>query len=102
MKVIVNYLSLNDIILETKTPVSLGSTCVYTWGLGKGGILGNEWEDTEFLPYNVKTLNKKNIIQVKSGSQYCAVVTSDGSLYVWGNNSKGRLGISSTTTTLSI
>ena len=75
---------------------------MYTWGLGKGGILGNDWEDTEHLPYNVKSLNKKHIVQVSSGSQYCAAVSSDGSLYVWGNNSKGRLGIKSTTFLLDI
>ena len=39
------------------------------------------------------TLQKKVVVQVAAGDEHPSCVTRDGSVYVWGNNDQGQLGV---------
>lgn len=76
---------------------------LYVWGnnfdgqIGNGkfggmGTLGKQVNDnpiTVISPYKVMD----NVEQISLGDNCCAAVTKDGSLYMWGNNECGQLGI---------
>ncbi|CAI2372376.1 unnamed protein product [Moneuplotes crassus] len=65
-------------------------TKVYSWGNGKGGNLGNGSIEYEALPFNVKELNKKNIVKIQCGEWFCLALSANGILYGWGKASRSR------------
>ncbi|MPM02958.1 hypothetical protein SDC9_49217 [bioreactor metagenome] len=84
--------------------VSLGETMgaavtskgdLYTWGHGGPELgLGNTGHFYHDTPEKVNLTGVKSAVVGPGG--YCAAVTCDGNLYVWGNNDKRRLGLGST------
>jgi alpha-tubulin suppressor-like RCC1 family protein len=72
---------------------------IYTFGKNQYGELGNGTNIDSYFPVN--TLLLGNIIQLSSGSHHCMalVETSLGNrtIYAWGLNENGQLGIGSTT-----
>jgi serine/threonine protein kinase/alpha-tubulin suppressor-like RCC1 family protein len=83
--------------------------CIYSWGsntygqlgLGNGDDYDNDGEDNDnnndinddFLPKEIIKLNGSSIIQFECGLWHNAVILSDGSLYTWGMNESGQLGL---------
>ena len=65
---------------------------LYTWG-GKNtdGKLGLGDNTDRYTPTKVPGLS--GVITVSLGDSHSAAVTSDGSLYTWGNNKHGQLGL---------
>lgn len=82
--------------------VSLGSShsaaitedgCLYLWGFDGTGQIGDKWEsNTAKEEHYVPKKILENVVSVSLGWSHSAAVTSDGSLYTWGNNSSGQLG----------
>ncbi|GAB5366252.1 hypothetical protein AAMO2058_001128500 [Amorphochlora amoebiformis] len=76
-------------------------TCgqVYTWGRGGQGQLGHNKQlpaPNCALPYPVKGLNKVCHVAVGEGQFACVLcVKTDGTVWGFGNNFKGRLGLGS-------
>ena len=69
---------------------------VWTWGSNSGGALGQAGAYTERLvPTQVPGLS--SIIAIAAGPSSCLVVSTDGSVWSWGNNSEGMLGDGTTT-----
>ena len=69
---------------------------VFTWGGGEGGKLGlGDDRSNKLVPTQVRgeVLNKA-VVQVAAGDQHSACVTKDGSVYTWGGNDAGQLGVS--------
>jgi alpha-tubulin suppressor-like RCC1 family protein len=79
---------------------------VFTWGAGEGGRLGlgddvilsdddnSSDDDSSNVPTQVRgELQNKVVLQVAAGFEYSACVTGDGSVYMWGNNGQGQLGV---------
>ena len=65
---------------------------LYMWGNNDCGELGNdkgEW-DSSYSDVPIKIM--ENVESISLGESTSAAVTSDGSLYMWGNNSYGELG----------
>lgn len=65
---------------------------LYMWGDNDCGELGNdkgEW-DSSYSDVPIKIM--ENVESISLGESTSAAVTSDGSLYMWGNNSYGELG----------
>lgn len=69
---------------------------VYSWGFNSNGQLGDGTNTNSNAPVAVKTtgtpMDGKTIVQVAAGAPYSLALASDGTIYSWGNNSKGQLG----------
>ena len=69
---------------------------VYSRGDNSGGQLGDGTNISSNAPVAVKTtgtpMDGKTIVQVAAGAPYPLALASDGTIYSWGNNSKGQLG----------
>ncbi|KAL7576555.1 hypothetical protein ACA910_018049 [Epithemia clementina (nom. ined.)] len=68
---------------------------LYTWGQSRDGHgqLGHGTLAICHLPKQVESLNNVYILQVSVGYNHTAVVTSEGSVYVFGDNFLNQLGL---------
>jgi E3 ubiquitin-protein ligase HERC2 len=66
---------------------------VYSWGRGELGRLGHGDERPRRLPHMLGALEHVKVISVAAGAYHSLAVAEDGSLYVWGENEGGRLGL---------
>ena len=66
---------------------------VYAWGNNTAGQLGSPI-GTDFVstPTIVDGLRNKNIVAVAAGKQFSLALSKDGTVYSFGNNTKGQLG----------
>ena len=74
---------------------------LYMWGQNyASGVLGNGETENRTVPEKVQGIEnaKKFMIHYNASlsSGYCAVITQDGSLYMWGRNASGELGLGTT------
>ena len=69
---------------------------VYAWGSNGDGPLGNGTNTNSNVPVAVKTtgtpMDGKTITQVAAGGTHSLALASDGTMYAWGDGSKGQLG----------
>lgn len=66
---------------------------VYAWGANRDGELGDGTRESSLLPIKVIELEGVKIIQVAAGTSYSTALAEDGSVYTWGYNYEGQLGI---------
>ena len=68
---------------------------VFTWGEGSDGKLGlGEEVDNLLVPTLVRGVpQNKAVVQVAASDEHSICVADDGSVYTWGSNSHGQLGI---------
>jgi alpha-tubulin suppressor-like RCC1 family protein len=64
---------------------------LWTWGRGNDGILGDNTITNKSTPVTTFA-GGTNWKQVSSGSDHCAAIKTDGTLWTWGNGGNGRLG----------
>ena len=89
-------------IVRTDTAVlALGSDGrVYSWGDNTYGQLGNGNNTSSAVPVAVDTsgvLSGKMVLQLVTAGETVYALTSDGSVYAWGDNTFGQLGNNTTT-----
>lgn len=65
---------------------------VYSFGGGKSGALGHGTRDTVHTPKKVP-IKGGNVVALATGSNFCVVLLSDGTMRVWGSGKDGRLGL---------
>lgn len=71
-----------------------GGTEVWTMGSCKVGELGHgEASAKQRTPRRVVALDNKRVASVRAGSDHVAALTSEGELYLWGNNEANCLGV---------
>ena len=74
---------------------------VWSWGLNTSGQLGNGTLVNSSKPLQVKGAggigNLTNVISITTGGATSAVLKSDGTVWTWGYNGYGQLGVGSTT-----
>lgn len=76
---------------------------LYTWGRGLYGVLGNASNKYELSPTILDEFvvlkgadpEGKAVKKIDCADEFSGVVTKDGSLYVWGKNDRGQLGVGS-------
>ena len=74
---------------------------VWTWGSNSSGQLGDGSTTSRRLAAQAKTASNTfltGVIAIAAGDNFCAALRSDGTVWTWGVNSSGQLGIGSTTT----
>jgi alpha-tubulin suppressor-like RCC1 family protein len=73
----------------------------YSWGHGRGGRLGHGSEASYPEPHRIPafgtTFGRPRVIQITSGENHTAAVTSDGDVFCWGSDRFGQLGLGNTT-----
>ena len=69
---------------------------VYVWGFNYGGALGVGNTTNYSSPVQVGALTDWASVAV-GGGKSCLAIKFDGSLYAWGQNSSGELGVGNTT-----
>ena len=69
---------------------------VWTWGYNNTGQLGNNSTTGSNLPVQVTYLSGKTITAIAAGSHHSLALASDGTVWAWGGNFKGQLGIGNT------
>jgi len=73
---------------------------LWTWGvggLGAPGALGDNTATNKSTPVTTFA-GGTNWKQVSAGSQHCAAIKTDGTLWTWGDGSQGKLGDNNSTT----
>lgn len=71
---------------------------LFSWGSDESGQLGhNQGSSTLRVPRLVKSLGTVRVAAVAAGLYHSAALTAGGQLYTWGNNSRGQLGLGSST-----
>jgi len=66
---------------------------VYTWGCGDSGRTGTGSTDSVLIPVCLSAaFSNVEIIELSTGPDHVAAVSSTGKLYTWGYGSNGRLG----------
>jgi len=71
---------------------------VYAWGYNEDGVLGDGTQATHTTPELIDPTDLKNIVAITAGGMSTYALSSDGSLWVWGDNSYGELGLGTSTT----
>lgn len=71
------------------------SSEIYTWGANKFGQLGLGYcsPNAVATPTLIQCLSGLPVRQLASGANHSLLVTPSGSVYAWGANSNGQLGL---------
>jgi alpha-tubulin suppressor-like RCC1 family protein len=65
---------------------------VWAWGLNKDGQLGTgKTSEVELKPVKVQGLT--DVVQVAAGARHSLALRRDGTVWAWGNNDRGQVGI---------
>ena len=68
---------------------------VFSWGIGSNGGLGLGDQNDRHVPTQIERLRGESVVQI-AASDHALAVTVDGSLFSWGSNDCGQLGLGDT------
>jgi alpha-tubulin suppressor-like RCC1 family protein len=64
----------------------------WCWGRNDAGQLGVDSDD-EYRPYASEVKGGHSFVEIAAGARHACAVTIDGSVYCWGDNTLGQLGL---------
>lgn len=70
---------------------------VWCWGWDEFGQLGNGTSDLNQHPNPLKIKSLTNIVEISAGYSHTCAINTTGSIWCWGGNTNGQLGIGNTT-----
>jgi alpha-tubulin suppressor-like RCC1 family protein len=86
--------------------LALKGDTVWAWGYNGNGQLGNNSTSNSSTPVPVQVSGGgaalSNIIAVAAGGRHSLALAGDGTVWAWGDNTYGQLGVSNATTTSSL
>ncbi|MGC4030132.1 MAG: hypothetical protein QM754_00075 [Tepidisphaeraceae bacterium] len=86
-----------DIAAGSNHSLALKDGVVYAWGRNESGQLGTGDSTNSLVPVAVAGITG-SISDVEAGSSSSYALGTDGSLWTWGNNTYGQLGLGTSTT----
>ncbi len=69
---------------------------VYAWGNNRWGQVGNGCNKDQLTPIKVMGFNNEKVIMISCGGRHSLALTKSRSLFGWGENDFGELGIGNT------
>lgn len=66
---------------------------VWAWGSGANGRLGNGATSNRSTPVQASAAGFSNAIAIAAGYEHSMAITADGSVWTWGRNNNGQLGL---------
>jgi alpha-tubulin suppressor-like RCC1 family protein len=66
---------------------------VFTWGYGSMGVLGHGNTRQQNVPKRVGSLSPATVTYIAAGERHSTAVTEEGTVYTWGFNHSGQLGL---------
>lgn len=66
---------------------------VYSWGFGNLGRLGHGDSETQLIPKKIEALDDAEIVRIENGNGVSYAIDATGTLYAWGQNTNGQLGL---------
>ncbi|ETV99620.1 hypothetical protein, variant [Aphanomyces invadans] len=77
-----------------KMAIGAKPVAVYCWGWGGNGQLGTNDRESRIAPHLVLSLlEKTSISKIACGSRFTVALTASGSVFAWGKNDYGQLGL---------
>jgi alpha-tubulin suppressor-like RCC1 family protein len=86
-----------DVAMGDYHTLALTSDGLYSWGDNNNGQLGIGSGSSQVSLPSAVVISGKNISAISSGANTVLALTSDNTLYSWGNNNYGQLGVGTTT-----
>ncbi|KAK6363042.1 hypothetical protein TWF730_000489 [Orbilia blumenaviensis] len=87
----------HTVMLTSRGKVFTAASASYSFPLrGQLGIAGMSWESKPKpydTPQEVDDLSQFKITQIAAGSYHSVAADKDGKIFVWGDNTKGQLGV---------
>jgi len=66
---------------------------VLSWGRYNSNVLGHGEDGHLHIPLIIAAIEELNIIDIAAGASHCLALTDNGTVYSWGNNEEGQLGL---------
>lgn len=66
---------------------------VYGWGYNGNGQLGIGSTANQLSPIRISNFNGIKVVKLACGYSHVLALTDEGTMYSWGSNSHGQLGI---------
>jgi formylglycine-generating enzyme required for sulfatase activity len=82
-----------DVAVGTSHSLAVVNGHVYAWGYNNYGQVGDGTTTERHTPVEIEPTNLRNIVAVAAGDSSSYALSSDGSLWVWGYNGTGALGL---------
>ena len=82
-----------DSAMAIRTYPKTGVTSVWTWGSNDAGQLGDGTLSSHLVPEQVTGIGARGIVGIAVGDGFELALGADGSVWAWGADSFGQLGI---------
>ncbi len=91
-----------DSSLAIRTDVKTGTSAVWAWGSNSAGQIGDGTLTDRIVPKRVNGIGTAGFVGVAVGDGFALALRSDGSVWAWGADGYGQLGLAPQVTAVTI